>query len=232
MMPLSKTITIVFFCTIIASGIVMAFSDGQNIGEWSGAPGENACSCHGNTNIGSGSAMLTANGNMVPGDTVTISAKLKNDNMSRWGFAVTVLDENNLRVGELIVTDSARTRQNLAVNDRQYIKQTELGTDNGTMDSTIWQFQWVTPPEEFNKVTFYIAGLACNGNSNSHGDSSYSTSLSIFKTGIGDNNSNIRPDDFHLAQNYPNPFNPDTKIEFSLTQRSDVTITVFDVREE
>jgi N-acetylneuraminic acid mutarotase len=35
--------------------------------------------------------------------------------------------------------------------------------------------------------------------------------------------------EFALEQNYPNPFNPSTKIKYSVTQSSNVTIKVFDV---
>jgi hypothetical protein len=37
------------------------------------------------------------------------------------------------------------------------------------------------------------------------------------------------PSDFTLNQNYPNPFNGRTKIEFSLTNQSDIDLAVFDV---
>ena len=38
-----------------------------------------------------------------------------------------------------------------------------------------------------------------------------------------------QPDGYHLAQNYPNPFNPATTIEFSLGERSDYRLTIFNV---
>ncbi len=37
------------------------------------------------------------------------------------------------------------------------------------------------------------------------------------------------PDRFELIQNYPNPFNPVTNIRYSITQKADVKITVFDI---
>ncbi len=37
------------------------------------------------------------------------------------------------------------------------------------------------------------------------------------------------PADFELAQNFPNPFNPSTRIEFSLSAESDITLEIFDI---
>ncbi len=40
--------------------------------------------------------------------------------------------------------------------------------------------------------------------------------------------SGVIPDNFELSQNYPNPFNPETKIEFSVPQRTFVKLAVYD----
>ncbi len=44
-----------------------------------------------------------------------------------------------------------------------------------------------------------------------------------------ENISNEVPSSFELFQNYPNPFNPETKIKFSITKRTNVNMTIFDV---
>lgn len=53
-------------------------------------------------------------------------------------------------------------------------------------------------------------------------------------TWIGDSMSDVIPEEgiptsFDLSQNYPNPFNPATKIKYSIKERSDVTIKVFNM---
>jgi len=40
------------------------------------------------------------------------------------------------------------------------------------------------------------------------------------------------PKEFSLKQNYPNPFNPSTKIEFQVTETSDVTLTIYNINGE
>jgi len=48
-------------------------------------------------------------------------------------------------------------------------------------------------------------------------------------TGIKDEGSLLSPDSYNLAQNYPNPFNPVTTIQYSIPNRSSVTLKIYDV---
>jgi len=64
--------------------------------------------------------------------------------------------------------------------------------------------------------------------------SSYDDSLTIDsamvnETSIDDVNENLKklPDQFQLKQNYPNPFNPTTTIEYYLSRKSDVTLSIY-----
>jgi S-formylglutathione hydrolase FrmB len=71
-------------------------------------------------------------------------------------------------------------------------------------------------------------GLASNlGSLNTAGLKAIAISPDI-PDGIITTNS-LQPKRFYLAQNFPNPFNPSTKIIYSVSQLSNVTIKIFDV---
>lgn len=53
-------------------------------------------------------------------------------------------------------------------------------------------------------------------------------SLSSSTADIGSDDGDI-PEKFTLLSNYPNPFNPSTAIEFTLAERSDITLAVYDL---
>ena len=57
----------------------------------------------------------------------------------------------------------------------------------------------------------------------------WSVPITIQSVGVDDDAHELIPNGFELKQNYPNPFNPNTVIEFSLPQSSDISLKVFDL---
>jgi len=53
--------------------------------------------------------------------------------------------------------------------------------------------------------------------------------LDYFGIVVGVEEESLNPTEFALAQNYPNPFNPTTTISFSLAQKSDVNLKVYNL---
>jgi len=49
------------------------------------------------------------------------------------------------------------------------------------------------------------------------------------ETGIKNGNKALLADNFQLEQNYPNPFNPTTTIDFTITKKEPVKLSIFDI---
>jgi hypothetical protein len=50
-----------------------------------------------------------------------------------------------------------------------------------------------------------------------------------FSSAIRGSDNGSKPDEYRLFQNYPNPFNPSTKIQYSISKPSQVTIKIFNI---
>ena len=74
-----------------------------------------------------------------------------------------------------------------------------------------------------------IRDLSINGNHlDSYGDPVLLSSGAFVVTGVEIKTNEI-PVRFGLSQNYPNPFNPSTTIQYSIPQRSNVSLRVYDI---
>ncbi|RKU26534.1 hypothetical protein C6497_13240 [Candidatus Poribacteria bacterium] len=167
------SILILFSFIFIVNGQVSAYSfDPPN--EKTGAPGESNCTdCHsGNTlNAFGGSLVLTVPNTYLPGMVYDIVVKLERDGQKRWGFEMTALNDTNTRAGTFSTTDANTQVKN--ENNKQYIKQTSVGTAQGTEDMHSWMFKWTAPTSNIGPITFYAAGNAANGDSGTSGDYIY-----------------------------------------------------------
>ncbi|MBA2407761.1 MAG: T9SS type A sorting domain-containing protein [Chitinophagales bacterium] len=154
-----------------------------------GAPGELTCgdgaACHNTTpNTGSGSVMLSFNGDnneYVPGDTYQVTVTVLDPDASKFGFECTSIDNN----GDSAGIWSGEVQGNIAfptagaVDDRKYVSHFMADANN------TWIVNWIAPATDIGAVTFYASGNAANGNSSATGDEIYTTSLTInMATGI------------------------------------------------
>ena len=142
-----------------------------------GAPAENNCTqCHlGNElNAAGGSMMLTIPETYIPNEVYTIVVNLSRAGQSRWGFEMTALDANGASAGSF-AADEAENTQLSEAGGKQYIKQTSIGTSQGTKDTHSWKFQWTAPDADIGPITFYAAGNAANGDFGLAGDYIYTT---------------------------------------------------------
>jgi len=157
-----------------------------------GAPGESTCAdCHGNLNSGIGGVSIAGPQSYQPGDTLDLTVIVQQSGQSRWGFEVTVLDESNDPVGNMLVYDGARTQLSTdGVSGREYVKHTLAGTDAGNTDiSPGWVVRWVSPESTHGPVTFYAVGNAADNNGGSSGDFIYTASFSYDENQVEAENS-------------------------------------------
>ncbi len=147
--------------------------------EKTGAPNESTCAqagCHaGNDlNVSGGSLMLTVPETYIPNEVYTIVVNLSREGQSRWGFEMTALGADGARAGSFAADDAGNTKLSEA-GGKQYIKQTSIGTGQGTNDTHSWKFQWTAPNADIGPITFYAAGNAANLDFFTTGDYIYTT---------------------------------------------------------
>lgn len=80
-------------------------------------------------------------------------------------------------------------------------------------------------PEWTNLTNSPLVVLVDIGNNGTIDDTLYINNT----VDVEDRGSLLSPDSYNLTQNYPNPFNPVTTIQYSIPQRSNVTLKVYDI---
>ncbi len=86
-------------------------------------------------------------------------------------------------------------------------------------------------PAMFSPSTLAVGGRSWVGwsDARSEGMNVYVQGFVHFPTAVDDDNTAILPNQFALEQNFPNPFNPTTHIAFTLPQRANLTLTIYNV---
>ncbi|MBV6477627.1 MAG: hypothetical protein HGGPFJEG_00366 [Ignavibacteria bacterium] len=97
-------------------------------------------------------------------------------------------------------------------------------------DTLKFTFKYIAPMTAGVYDTIFANGNSTNNDTTSKLDMwNYAENFIINITPMpAVNNQNTIVNGFELQQNYPNPFNPETKIRFSITKTSEISMNVFD----
>lgn len=176
-----------FIGSVWQKGHVQASQSGPPT-EFTGAPGEQTCavaSCHLGNAVNGGGGALTLTGLPAayrPNQVINMTVTLSQSNRARFGFELTVVDDQGRKAGELVVTESLRTQKGIGFvgnNQREYISHTFNGTIPNGINQNSWMLAWKAPAQSAGRVTFYASGNAANGNGAETGDFIYTTSQSL-----------------------------------------------------
>jgi len=167
---------------VIATPVVlflMSNSTGSPGGK-SGSIGDNGSTCtdcHGGTATPM-SGWITTNipaEGYTPGQTYTITATGTHSGVVKFGFELTVENDEGDKVGTLQLTDPTRTK---FTNANQAVTHTAAGNiPSGNSNS--WSMNWVAPSGVDGQVGIYAAFNAANGNGNNTGDIIYKSSIFV-----------------------------------------------------
>ncbi|TNE80081.1 MAG: T9SS type A sorting domain-containing protein [Bacteroidetes bacterium] len=165
-----------------------------------GSPGDgiSCTSCHGGPATASSGWINTTvpAGGYEPGQTYTITAKVKKSGISKFGFQLAVQNAAGNALGTLVNTNNATTQ---LVGQGKYATH-RLQSTSGT-DSATWSVDWVAPAAGTGNVTIYLAGNAANGNNQSTGDQIFTELMTISEALLSAKGAESKLD----MQVFPNP---------------------------
>ncbi len=146
-------------------------------------PGYTNCTaCHTSFPVNSGIgtvAMVFPPLNYISGAIMPVDITVADALGMRWGFEMTVKDFAGSSAGQFIVTDPVHTQlSDNPVPNLDFVKQTSMGTFNGSGFGVAWPILWQAPVSVW-PVTFYFSGNGANGDGSALGDYIYTDSLVV-----------------------------------------------------
>ena len=156
-----------------------------------GAPGELSCAksgCHSDAQVTKvnnqiNSLSFSGGNSYVPGQTYTITLKAEKSGVSRFGFQIVALKNNdNKNAGEFIITNEDRTHivtGSGSLISRIYVTHSAPGTTAISPGVNEWSFDWTAPSTDVGTVTFYYATNLTNNNGTNKGDAIYLSSFVV-----------------------------------------------------
>jgi hypothetical protein len=192
-----------------------------------GAPGEGTCAnCHAGGGLGSGSVILTVGSGVTtftPGQTYTITVTTTDATKQRFGFSLSARSD-----GDSIGTYNLGGAANMGISNGfgananvQYVSHRAASATNS------WSFDWTAPLSGAQTVTFYVASVAANNNSNSSGDIVYTNSVSLQSDEDPSSRArSLQPLDLRLS---PNPTQGLLRIQAQLPALQSAQLQILDI---
>ena len=210
-------------CTLVLSSFSTEYDDPDGKAGASGAPGETTCNdtdCHNSFALNSGSGSISiaspdlTDWAYVPGTTYTISVTVAQSSINLFGLCFEALKPNGDNAGTLH-TGAGTQIKNKTVGGFQRKSITHNNNTGASANSHTFTFTWTAPTTDIGTITFYVAGLAANGDDHESNDRVYSTSQQVTAASVGLIEILNNGDRMHV---YPNPAS--SKIQFNLSDVS------------
>ncbi|HRI34153.1 MAG TPA: T9SS type A sorting domain-containing protein [Saprospiraceae bacterium] len=199
-----------------------------------GAPDEQTCAksgCHTGNTINSNLGKLSINLNGLEsyelGKTYTISIKMSQSNINRFGFEMVALRTKDQKSsGTIVMSDFLKTQIMQGPNQfsgREYITYRFPGTDPTENGATEWKFDWIAPSQNDGPVTFYAAAIAANNDASDLGDFTYTSTYELKGASTTQTNKISKSYDFRV---FPNPVNNQFELKYHLDNRAEIAINL------
>jgi hypothetical protein len=176
-----------------------------------------------------GSVTLTStdliNWEYTPGQTYTLTATVTQQGRTLFGVGLEALLPSGANAGNLVAgtgttiktaTVSGNSRRNIVHNMNAGL----------TANAHSFTFTWTAPATDVGPITIYYAGNATNNNGAKTGDYIYTASQVVNSAGV----SVAEQVDAGVAFSfYPNPASENITLNYSLTESTKVSYTIFDL---
>lgn len=191
---------------------------------YTGSPGDtlkNCTKCHGGTAVPVLDWIKSdvPKEGYIPGKTYTIIATNAEVGATRFGFEVSPQNIKGDLLGELILTDTFRTK---LVGEGKYITYTSNGIEG--VNTLSWTFNWIAPQKGTGEVIFY-GGFNSNFAGHKDGDKTYLSTLKVKEIGSA---GMLQLNKLNGVSVYPNPSSELLNISFSVKTQGIVVIDILD----
>lgn len=223
-------------CLAMAPALARASAHGPDDGVAGDPPISFNCTiCHDSYPVGSGNGALVVSGlpaEYQPGAQYSVNIRLSDPGQRRWGFEMTVIDDDGYQCGDMSPALPAHVQLSPgAGTNRDYIKHTLAGTQPGAAFGT-WDVIWQAPPAGAGTANFYVAGNAANWNGVWTGDYIYVRSVAVAEavaTTVAAPAGATEGAAPALAVG-PNPLRQESRVRLALPTGGPARVTVHDAR--